>query len=288
MRIVTNVLGIPAYQTLSPQMQIQNSRAYTMEGLTPMKSSRPSKSDPVGDNADGGVVDEVSKAKAEITPRQIDEGLVRLAQGGDEAAFGDLVGRHQTRAWRVARGLVRSDEDAQDIAQDAFLRVFRGLERFDFKYAFSTWLYRIVTNLAIDHLRKQRGHVSLSSHPDDEESGNLATELPDHRDERPSDAIMSREMASEVRTVLDGLADHFRTALVLREFEGLSCREIADVVGATQVTVRWRLHRGRKLFLEAWNRKQEGSDAMSLGDDDTNTRGENGQDDLGQDGDDHE
>jgi RNA polymerase sigma-70 factor (ECF subfamily) len=202
--------------------------------------------------------------------------LIRRAQTGDEAAFAELVGRHQTRVWRVARGLVRSDEDAQDIAQEAFLRVFRGIERFDFKYAFSTWLHRIVTNLAIDHLRKQRGQVSLSGNADDDESGDLATDLPDHRDERPSDAIMSRELASEVRDVLDGLADHFRTALVLREFEGLSCREISEVVGATQVTVRWRLHRGRKLFLEAWNRKHEASNGA-------HAHGENGQDDTDHD-----
>ncbi|MDF1839439.1 MAG: sigma-70 family RNA polymerase sigma factor [Planctomycetota bacterium] len=246
-----------------------------------MKSSRPSKSSPAGDPS------QVEGASAEVqepvgpTPRQVDEGLVRRAQLGEEEAFAELVGRHQSRAWRVARGLVRSDEDAQDIAQEAFMRVFRGLERFDFKYAFSTWLYRIVTNLAIDHLRKQRGHVSLSGGGDDDESGNLATDLPDHRDERPSDAIVSREMASEVRGILDGLADHFRTALVLREFEGLSCREIAEVVGATQVTVRWRLHRGRKLFLEAWNRKQEGDGAK-------NTLGEQDQAGPGEDGYDHE
>lgn len=260
-------------------MQIQQSQAYTLEGVTPMKSPQPSKPNPRGDPAQGGAVREV---KAGPTPRQVDEGLVRRAQEGDEAAFGELVGRHQKRAWHVARGLVRSDEDAQDIAQEAFMRVFRGLERFDFKYAFSTWLYRIVTNLAIDHLRKQRGHVSLSSHPDDDESGSLATDLPDHRDERPSDDMMSREEAAEVRSVLDSLADHFRTALVLREFEGLSCREIAEVVGATQVTVRWRLHRGRKLFLEAWNRKQECADSK-------NNEGETGQEEFGHEGDyDHE
>ncbi len=255
-------------------MQIQASQAYTLEGVTPMKSSRPEKQSPDRDKAQGAVMpgDSAEKKDSGPTPRQVDEALVRRAQEGDETAFGDLVGRHQKRAWHVARGLVRSDEDAQDIAQEAFMRVFKGIERFDFKFAFSTWLYRIVTNLAIDHLRKQRGHVSLSGHPDDDESGNLATDLPDHRDERPSDAMISREMAEEVRDVLDGLADHFRTALVLREFEGLSCREIADVVGATQVTVRWRLHRGRKLFLEAWNRKQEGSDAK-------NTLGEDGEED---------
>ncbi|MCA9619925.1 MAG: sigma-70 family RNA polymerase sigma factor, partial [Myxococcales bacterium] len=84
--------------------------------------------------------------------REPDE-LVQRAQAGDEAAFAELYRRHDRRAWRVARNLVPSDEDARDLVQEAFLRVFKNLERFDFNHAFSTWLYRIVTNLAIDHLR---------------------------------------------------------------------------------------------------------------------------------------
>ncbi|HRV80946.1 MAG: sigma-70 family RNA polymerase sigma factor [Planctomycetes bacterium] len=190
----------------------------------------------------------------ETPSREEDERLVRAAQAGDQDAFGQLVGRHQARAWRVARGLVGSDEDAQDLVQEAFLRVFRGLDRFDFQYAFSTWLYRIVTNLCIDHLRKRRRLHSLSGALEDDGQDLLEIDLPDPRDEQPSDALVSEETADQVRQILDGLAPHFRTALVLRELEGLSCKEIAEVVGATHVTVRWRLHRGRKLFLDAWTR----------------------------------
>src|SRR5215471_17714153 len=88
--------------------------------------------------------------------RAEDHALIRRAQAGDERAFAELVERHRARAWRVARGLVGSDEDAQDLVQEAFLRVFRSLSSFDFSHGFTTWLYRIVTNLAIDHLRKRR------------------------------------------------------------------------------------------------------------------------------------
>ncbi|MEZ6019470.1 MAG: sigma-70 family RNA polymerase sigma factor [Planctomycetota bacterium] len=192
--------------------------------------------------------------------------------GGDPQAFGELVERHQSRVWRVARGLVGSDEDAQDIAQEAFLRVYRGLEGFDPQFAFSTWLYRIVTNLCIDHLRKKRRHTSLSAGADDLDDGPLMTDLPDPREEGPADGLMALETAGEVRTVLEGLAPHFRTALVLRELEGLSCKEIADIVGVTHVTVRWRLHRGRKLFLDAWNRhhnnEQHPGEGLEEGSDD--------------------
>jgi RNA polymerase sigma-70 factor (ECF subfamily) len=181
-----------------------------------------------------------------------DHELVRAARTGDEDAFAALVRRHQARAWRVARNMVGSDEDAKDLAQEAFLRVFRSLERFDFQHDFTTWLYRIVTNLAIDHLRRRRPAASTSAQ--DEEDADL--DLVDPLAEPPSAEVEREETAAEVRACLESLAPHFQSVLVLRELEGLPCNEIASIVGATHVTVRWRLHRGRKLFQEAWERRQ--------------------------------
>ncbi len=192
-----------------------------------------------------------------------DHDLIRRAQGGEEAAFAALVKRHERRAIGVARKMVPSDEDAQDLAQEAFLRVFRSLERFDFQHDFTTWLYRIVTNLAIDHLRKRRPAVSTSGLLDDDEAD---LDLPDPRDDRPSDRIVSMETADEVQECLSTLAPHFQSVLVLRELEGLPCTEIADIVGATHVTVRWRLHRGRKLFQEEWERRQRLNEAPDQAD----------------------
>lgn len=180
-----------------------------------------------------------------------DHALIRRAQAGEEAAFEALVVRHQQRAWRVARNLVPTDEDAQDLAQEAFVRVFKSLASFDFGHAFTTWLYRIVTNLAIDHLRRRRPSTSTTRTEDDESDFDLV----DTRVDQPSDALESRELADEVRATLAGLAPHFQSVLVLREMEGLPCNEIAHIVGATHVTVRWRLHRGRKLFQEEWERR---------------------------------
>ena len=106
-----------------------------------------------------------------------DHALIRQAQGGDELAFALLVQRHQGRAWRVARNLVGNLEDAADLAQEAFLRVFRNISRFDFEHEFPTWLYRIVTNLAIDHLRKRRPQRSTTLSVGDEDEADL--DLPD-------------------------------------------------------------------------------------------------------------
>lgn len=184
--------------------------------------------------------------------REEDHQLLRLAQTGDERAFEALVRKHQSRAWRVARNLVGNDEDAQDLAQEAFVRVFRNLAAFDFEHGFTTWLYRIVTNLAIDHLRRRRPVWSTTS-SSDEDGGEI--ELPDARVASPSEGLERDELAQEVKACMEALAPHFQSVLVLREIEGLPCNEIAEIVGATHVTVRWRLHRGRKLFQEEWERR---------------------------------
>lgn len=191
------------------------------------------------------IEDEAADRRAE------DHALIRRAQAGDESAFEGLVERHRARAWRVARGLVGSDDDAQDLVQEAFLRVFRSLSTFDFDHGFTTWLYRIVTNLAIDHLRKRRAAVSTAAANDEE--GDL--DLPDDSGPRPSDGLEHQDLAREVDACLASLAPHFQSVLRLREMEGLPCTEIARIVGATHVTVRWRLHRGRKLFQEEWERR---------------------------------
>ncbi|MFN0009815.1 MAG: RNA polymerase sigma factor [Planctomycetota bacterium] len=189
--------------------------------------------------------DEAADRRAE------DHALIRSAQAGDESAFASLVERHRARAWRVARGLVGSDEDAQDLVQEAFLRVFRSLSTFDFDHGFTTWLYRIVTNLAIDHLRKRRAAISTAASTDEESD----LDLPDETGPHPSAGLEHLELAREVEACLASLAPHFQSVLRLREMEGLPCTEIARIVGATHVTVRWRLHRGRKLFQEEWERR---------------------------------
>ncbi|MCC6407697.1 MAG: sigma-70 family RNA polymerase sigma factor [Planctomycetes bacterium] len=188
-----------------------------------------------------------------VSAEASDHELIRRAQAGDERGFELLVRRYEERAWRVARNMVPSEDDARDLVQDAFLRVFRSLDRFDFEHEFPTWLYRIVTNLAIDHLRKRRTTTSTNA---GDEDGEGELDLADPNAPSPSHRAEVVETAARVRVCLASLAPHFRTVLALREIEGLGCPEIADIVGATHVTVRWRLHRGRKLFQEEWERRE--------------------------------
>ena len=204
-----------------------------------------------------GSLDRVLGAREVETSRedQSDHERVRAALAGEEKAFEELVRCHQARVFRLLRNLVRSDEDAQDLLQEAFLRVFRSLSSFDFQHPFGTWLTRIATNLAIDHLRRRRPQASGWSGGDEPEVDSVLDAV-ESREQAPERRLDADETAREVHACLDALAPHFSSVLVLRELEGLPCQTIAPLVGATHVTVRWRLHRGRKLFLEEWERRQ--------------------------------
>jgi RNA polymerase sigma-70 factor (ECF subfamily) len=157
--------------------------------------------------------------------------------------------------------MVGNREDALDLAQEAFLRVFKSLARFDFEHEFTTWLYRIVNNLAIDHLRKRRPLSGAGS----EEEAEAFLDREDEHVEAPSAALESEELARAVRGCIEALPAHFRSVLALRELEGLPCTEIARIVGATHVTVRWRLHRARKLFQEEWERRERRAAGLPVG-----------------------
>lgn len=181
---------------------------------------------------------------------QTDGEVIRACQQGDEEAFRTLVARYHGRAYWVALGLLGNQEEAKDIVQDAFLRVFRALDRFDFAQNFYTWLYRIVVNLAIDRLRKlsKARRVAL-----DEVSEPAAPGAPGIVPERSMEVDETRR---EVHEVLNRLPENYRTVMVLRELNGLSCKEIAGIVRSSHATVRWRLHMARKYFKEEWERRQ--------------------------------
>lgn len=176
-----------------------------------------------------------------------DAELVRRTLAGQQDPFAALVARYQKRAFWIALHVTGRTEEARDVTQEAFVRLYRSLARYDFTRSFYTWFYRIVMNLAIDHLRKLRGHRACQ----------VDELLPVLRDERQVDGSRSLERAEQdamVWRVLERLDPKFRTVLVLRDIHGMSCREIAPILRVTHATARWRLHRGRQLFREQWER----------------------------------
>jgi len=171
-----------------------------------------------------------------------DADCVRGALAGDDGCFRILVERYEHRAFWTARGLLGNDEDCRDAAQEAFLRIYRGLHTFDPKRRFSTWLYRIVVNVCIDHLRKARHRKA----PSLEQVGEPAAP--------PSGgcALEQAELKGRVERILATLPPIYRSVMVLADLEGLDSRKIGEIMNIPRTTARWRHHRARQLFREAW------------------------------------
>ena len=169
-----------------------------------------------------------------------DAQLVRLARGGDERAIETLVQRHQDTAFDAAYRVVRDEDVAADVAQDAFLKALRGLDGFRGDASFRTWLIRIVINTARSNLRTRarRGERSLEM-ARDPASG-----------EDPARLALVRAEAERVGGYLDSLPEKQRLAVTLRVFEGLSYREIAAACGSTEGAMRVNYHMGIKRLRE--------------------------------------
>ena len=182
-----------------------------------------------------------------------DAELVRRTLAGQHDPFAALVARYEKRAFWVALHVLGRVEDARDVTQEAFVRLFRSLAKYDFSRSFFTWFYRIVMNLAIDQLRKIRSGRAGSL--DD-----VVAALPDPRDVGGSRPMEQQEENRRVWAVLDKLDAKFRAVLVLRDIHGLSCREIAPILRVTHATARWRLHRDRQMFREHWERSSGGGE----------------------------
>jgi RNA polymerase sigma-70 factor (ECF subfamily) len=176
-----------------------------------------------------------------------DAELVRRTLAGQHDPFAALVARYQKRAFWIAFHVVGRVEDARDVAQEAFVRLFRSLAKYDFSRSFYTWFYRIVMNLAIDYLRKIRS--ARAGNLDDVLGG-----LPDDREAIGSAPMEQQEQHGLVWAILEKLDAKFRSVLVLRDIHGMSCREIAPILRITHATARWRLHRGRQVFRDHWER----------------------------------
>ncbi len=165
-----------------------------------------------------------------------------------------LVLRHQDRIYRVAYGMLRHREDAMEVAQDAFVRAYRSLDRFRGDAEFSTWLYRIAVNLSRNRLRtrirrREDRTVSFDDRNDDE--GRRATAEPVDPGPTPRDEAAARDFERRVRVAMEDLPRDAREILWLRNVEGASYARIAEILGCTQGTVKSRIFRARELLREA-------------------------------------
>lgn len=181
---------------------------------------------------------------------EADRELVELARSGDRKAFQSLVERHQRRAFGVALGLLRDEQDAREVVQEAFLRVYRSLDRFEGTASFFTWLYRIVTNLSIDRRRKpsRREHERLDLDPED---GPAPIQLVAPPEGEPSEYVRRQEIGARIQSALDALPPYHRAVIVMREVEGLSYQEMAEAMGVSKGTIMSRLFHARQKLQRA-------------------------------------
>ncbi|MDE6107513.1 MAG: sigma-70 family RNA polymerase sigma factor [Oscillospiraceae bacterium] len=171
--------------------------------------------------------------------------LVQAARSGDQSAFAQLVKDNQAMVYSLAYRMTGNHEDAADLTQEAFLNAWRGLNSFDGRSSLSTWLYRLTSNACIDFLRREKRRVALSITLDNsEEDEERQADLPDDR-YSPERELERKEAAQAVQRGLCALSPEHREVLILRELEGLSYMEIAQVLNIEEGTVKSRIARAR-------------------------------------------
>lgn len=210
---------------------------------------RPAKRPPRKAPIARGRQDDASRMRS-IEQRELDAETVRRVQAGDGDAYRLLVQKYQQKVYGVVYGMVQNPEDAREITQDAFIKAFKSLDRFRFDASFYTWLYRITVNLTIDFRRrmaKRRADQFDETRMQKDEAGGAAH---GHVEGSPSKRLERKRLADQIQAAIDQLPADQRTAIMLRELEGLSYREIAETMECAEGTVMSRLFYGRKKLQE--------------------------------------
>ena len=181
-----------------------------------------------------------------MSERDIDQALVERAQGGDQRAFDQLVGKYQRKLGRLLSRYIRDAAEIEDVSQEAFIKAYRALPSFRGDSAFYTWLYRIGINTAKNYLVSQGRRAPTTTEFDAEEAEGFedAGQLRDIN--TPESVLMSKQIGETVNSAMESLPDELRTAIVLREIEGLSYEEIAAAMDCPIGTVRSRIFRARE------------------------------------------
>jgi RNA polymerase sigma-70 factor, ECF subfamily len=174
-----------------------------------------------------------------------DEKLVRLAQRGDMLAFEELVARHRDKIYARAFSMVRNEDDAIDLSQEAWVKAWQRLKQFQGESSFVTWMTRIVINLCLDHLRKAKRHRAESIELMEEESGGVERQMPVVQI-NPTEGLERGEIRQRIDKALGQLSYEHRTVLILHEFEQLEYKEIAKRMQCSIGTVMSRLFYARR------------------------------------------
>ncbi len=187
------------------------------------------------------------------TPPVTDEELVTRARAKDFGAFEQLVDRYEDKVYRLAFRFVRNETEAKEIVQDTFLSVWRKLDTFKGDAQFGSWVYRVAANAALMRLRSQRRHPEVSTEELPIDFLDTYGQIPasgDNWARRPDDELQSDELRRRIQAAVDDLPEIYRTVFLIRDVEGLSTEETAQVLDISIPTVKTRLHRARLALRE--------------------------------------
>ncbi len=189
------------------------------------------------------------REKSVSAKRESDHQLIEATKRGDEAAFAEIVNRYRNPLTNYIFRILNDYEEAVDLAQETFVRVYFAIERYHTEYAFSTYIYRIATNLAISEIRKKRRRklLSLTSFFQNEEGDAQEFHPPDQKS-LPDEDLIEDERSRTIRKAIAALPDKYRAPIVLREIQELSYEEIAQILGLGLGTTKSRISRARALL----------------------------------------
>lgn len=182
-----------------------------------------------------------------------DHELVARAQQGSEKAYRELLGRYQRPVFSIIFRMIRDREQSEDLAQETFVRVFNHIDRYDPRFKFSSWIFKIATNLTIDWIRKKElNTVSIDGSrnavtPDEIEATSITIASDD---ENPEELLEAKELGEEIEQAIGKLRPEYRAAILLRHVEGREYQEIAEILSLPLGTVKTYIHRGRNQLRE--------------------------------------
>lgn len=178
---------------------------------------------------------------------QMDTRLAKLARNGDRDAFAQLVDLYKDKIYHLAYRMMGNAQESEDVVQETFIRVFTNLERYDETQKFSTWIYRIATNLCIDRLRRRRSVYSLDADMQDGDGNDWYSLMPGN-EPTPENQLIVSETQGQIRESIDSLPEKYKSIVVLRYLHDLSLQEISEIVKMPVTTIKTRLHRGREFL----------------------------------------
>ncbi len=188
---------------------------------------------------------------------QDEKELLEKSKNGDIEAFEKLIERYQKKVFNMAFRIIGNHDDASELAQEVFIRIFKSIKTFKEESSFSTWVYRITTNICLDELRKRKNRKIVYLDDDiKSEDGEMKRQLEDTRP-TPEAAAEKNEVKRVVESAIQALSDEHRTVIVMRDLQGFSYEEIASIIKCPEGTVKSRINRARQALRDILKNKRE-------------------------------